>query len=84
MKNQETKDNRQHRHISRRGFVKATAAATAAFTIVPRHVLGAKGGVPPSDRLNIAVVGIGNMGKKDIKGCVGDKGEENSGVNIVA
>ncbi|MHC4359888.1 MAG: twin-arginine translocation signal domain-containing protein [Planctomycetota bacterium] len=41
MKNQETKDNRQHRHISRRGFVKATAAATAAFTIVPRHVLGA-------------------------------------------
>src|SRR5687768_7657526 len=34
----------------------------AGITIVPRHVLG-RGQTPPSDRLNIAGVGVGGMGK---------------------
>ena len=34
----------------------------AGLTIVPRHVLG-RGQTPPSDRLNIAGVGVGGMGK---------------------
>ena len=34
--------------INRRGFLKGTAAAVAGVTIVPRHVLGGPGNVPPS------------------------------------
>src|SRR5688500_10659323 len=48
--------------ISRRDFVSRAAATGAALTIVPRHVLG-RGQTAPSDRLNIAGVGIGGMGK---------------------
>lgn len=46
---------------SRREFVATGALAAAAFMIVPRHVLG-MGQTAPSDRLNIAVVGINGMG----------------------
>lgn len=47
---------------SRRDFVKKVAITGAGLTIVPRHVLG-RGQTPPSDRLNIAGVGVGGMGK---------------------
>jgi hypothetical protein len=42
--------------------VKDVAKTSAAFTIVPRHVLG-RGLTPPSDLLNIAGVGVGGMGR---------------------
>jgi hypothetical protein len=48
--------------ISRRGFVKTLASTGAGVAIVPRHVLG-RGQTAPSDRLNIAGVGVGGMGK---------------------
>ena len=51
--------------ISRRDFVRNAAATTAAVTIVPRHVLG-RGQTPPSDRLNIAGVGVGGMGRTNL------------------
>ncbi|MEO8521105.1 MAG: Gfo/Idh/MocA family oxidoreductase, partial [Acidobacteriota bacterium] len=47
--------------ISRRKFVTTVAATGAAFTIVPRHVLG-RGLQAPSDTLNIATVGINGQG----------------------
>jgi predicted dehydrogenase len=47
---------------SRRGFIKKSAAAFAAFTIVPRFVLG-KGYVAPSDQLTKGVIGVGSMGR---------------------
>src|SRR4029450_7971917 len=47
--------------ISRRQFVKTTAAAAAAFMIVPRHVLG-KGFQAPSDSVHIATVGLHGVG----------------------
>jgi len=50
--------------ISRREFLGSVAAA-AAFTIVPRHVLGGPRYVPPSEKLNIACIGIGGMGESD-------------------
>lgn len=40
---------------SRRDFLSRTAAATAAFTIVPRYVLGARGHTAPSEKLNVAM-----------------------------
>ncbi len=43
------------------------AAAVAAVTIVPRHVLGGPGQTPPSEKLNIAGVGIGGQGGWDLE-----------------
>lgn len=54
---------------SRREFVKQGATTAAAFTIVPRFVLG-KGYRAPSDTLYIATVGIGGKGKSDIAAFV--------------
>lgn len=51
---------------SRRGFIKNTAIAAAAFTIVPRFVLGGKGFTAPSDKLVIAGIGAGGKGESDI------------------
>ncbi len=51
---------------SRRNFIRAASSAVAAFTIVPRHVLG-RGQTPPSEKLNIAGVGIGGRGFGDLQ-----------------
>jgi predicted dehydrogenase len=48
---------------SRRDFLKKSAIAFAAFTIVPRFVLGGKGYVAPSDQLTKGVIGVGAMGR---------------------
>ena len=53
------------RKISRRDFI-GGAAAVAAFTIVPRHVLGGSGNTAPSEKLNIAGIGVGGRGQGDI------------------
>jgi hypothetical protein len=47
---------------SRRNFLAAASGAVFSFTIVPRHVLGGPGQVPPSERINLAGVGAGGMG----------------------
>jgi predicted dehydrogenase len=52
--------------ISRREFLGGGAAAIAAFTIVPRHVLGGTNHTPPSEKLNVAGIGVGGMGKSNI------------------
>jgi predicted dehydrogenase len=38
----------------------------STFSIVPRHVLGGQGQIPPSERVNIAGIGCGGMGGADI------------------
>lgn len=48
--------------ITRRAFIKSAAATTAAFSIVPRHVLGGPGHTPPSEVITRAVIGTGGMG----------------------
>jgi len=50
---------------SRRNFIKNSALAAAGFFIVPRHVLG-RGFIAPSDKLNIAGIGVGGMGAGDL------------------
>jgi hypothetical protein len=52
---------RIHR-LSRRSFLKESLAAGAAFTIVPRHVLGQPGTPPPSETLGGALIGVGGRG----------------------
>ena len=53
--------------MSRREFVGTAVAAVAGFTIVPRHVLGGPRYMPPSEKLNIAGIGVGGQGGKDIE-----------------
>jgi hypothetical protein len=53
---------------SRRDFLGQAGAATAAWTILPRHVIG-HGITAPSDKLNIAGIGVGGMGKENMGGC---------------
>jgi len=55
------------RTTSRRQFVKSATAGLAAFTIVPRHVLG-QGQTPPSEKLNVACIGVGNRGRASLHG----------------
>ncbi len=55
-------------NFHRRDFLKTSAAAAAAITIIPSHVMGkALGHVAPSDKLNIAGVGIGGKGRVNLK-----------------
>ncbi len=51
--------------LSRRQFIGAAGASAALFSIVPRRVLGGPGIVPPSDRVNVACIGVGGMGRNN-------------------
>ena len=48
--------------VSRRRFIGKTAAAAIGFSILPRRVLGGVGYVAPSDKVNIAIIGVGSQG----------------------
>jgi predicted dehydrogenase len=52
--------------LSRRKFIGAASGAIAAFTIVPRHVLGGSRFVPPSEKVNVAIVGCGGQGRTNM------------------
>ena len=51
--------------ITRRGLLGAAAGA-AALTIVPSSVMSAPGKTAPSDKLNIAGIGVGGMGGRNV------------------
>jgi len=57
------------KHISRRTFLGTTGAVAAGLTILPSKVVSGLGHKTPapSDKLNIAVVGIGGMGNTNLK-----------------
>ncbi|MDX2046066.1 MAG: Gfo/Idh/MocA family oxidoreductase [Chitinophagaceae bacterium] len=52
--------------LSRRKFVEITAASVAGFTILPRHVLGGKNYVAPSDKITLAYIGMGTQGIREL------------------
>src|SRR6266513_3565748 len=63
--------------LSRRKFLEQGAGAALALSVVPRHVLGGPGYVSPSDKVNIAFIGVGAQGlrvmlrflrEKDVQG----------------
>jgi predicted dehydrogenase len=58
--------------VSRREFVRAASLAAGAFTIVPRQVLARSGGTPPSGRLNVAGIGVGSQGFRDLEALAPD------------
>lgn len=52
--------------LARRKFIKESTAL-AGFTIVSSHVLGKTlGHIAPSDKLNIAGIGVGGMGRRNL------------------
>jgi predicted dehydrogenase len=53
--------------LSRRAFLGTTATAAAAFTIIPRYVIGGVGYTAPSDMINVAGIGVGSQGGGDIQ-----------------
>jgi len=58
--------------LSRREFLKvtsATAATIALPTIIPSSVLGANGQTPPSERINLGIIGCGSMGTSNLTLC---------------
>jgi len=52
---------------SRRQFIKKGAIASIGLTVVPSHVISGLGHKAPSDKLNIAGIGIGGKGHPNIK-----------------
>ncbi|MFO8000008.1 MAG: Gfo/Idh/MocA family oxidoreductase, partial [Marinilabilia sp.] len=63
--------------VTRRTFLKRTAAAATALiaapTIIPASAMGKNGHVPPSDRINLAFIGAGNQGCNDARSFLNDE-----------
>lgn len=49
--------------LSRREFISRSMVASAGLVILPAHTISGLGHTPPSDKLNIAGIGIGGKGK---------------------
>jgi len=52
----------KHEMVRRRDFIRKGAVTGIALTIIPRHVLGGKGYLSPSDQLTKGIIGTGGMG----------------------
>lgn len=57
----------ESKNMTRRSFIGTTGAVAAGLTIIPSSVVSGLGKRPPSDKLNIAVVGIGGMGNSNLR-----------------
>jgi predicted dehydrogenase len=62
-------DKKEKNTISRRRFIGNVSAAAAGFTILPSYVVGGLGHTPPSDKLNIAGIGVGGVGGTNVNNC---------------
>jgi predicted dehydrogenase len=60
------------RTLNRRQFMRRTGGLVAAFSFVPREVLGGPGHKPPSDKLNIAGIGVGGQGAANLRQLEGE------------
>jgi len=60
-------NSRKKKALTRRNFIRNSTLAGAGVLILPRHVLGGKGYVAPSDKLVIAGIGAGGKGESDIE-----------------
>jgi predicted dehydrogenase len=60
------KTNRRNPSLNRRRFLTSTTSVTLA-TLVPRYVLGGAASPPPSERLNVAIIGTGGQGITNLK-----------------
>lgn len=49
--------------MNRRNFFRKGTAAIVGFAIIPRHVLGGVNYTPPSDQINLGIIGCGTQGR---------------------
>jgi hypothetical protein len=54
------------KHTSRRNFLRTSVAGVTALTILPSSVIGGMGYPAPIDKLNIAAIGIGGVGFRNL------------------
>lgn len=54
--------------VHRRKFIVQSVKAAAAFTIIPRFVMGGRGFTPPSDKLTVGFIGTGKQGRILVNG----------------
>jgi len=54
------------KQISRRHFIGMTATTAGMFTVIPNYAVSGLGHVAPSDKLNIAGIGIGGKGRVNL------------------
>lgn len=52
---------------SRRNFLKGSICAITAPMLIPSHVLGRNGAVPPSEKIVLGALGIGPRGRRDLR-----------------
>ena len=65
--------------INRREFLGSAAAASLAFTVIPRQVLGGPGYTAPSDKITLGYIGCGTQGLREMASLV-----KNPSLQIVA
>jgi predicted dehydrogenase len=70
--------NEQSQSLPRRKFISMVGASAAAFTILPRHVLG-RGYIAPSDQVNLAYIGLGTQGIRELLPLI-----QNTGFRVIA
>src|SRR5665647_969048 len=52
--------------INRREFIGGVTTVAAGLTVVPRHVLGGNGFIAPCDKINVAYIGCGTQGLRQL------------------
>jgi len=52
--------------LDRREFLAAASTAAVTFSVVPSHVLGGPKHVPPSEKINVAYIGAGTQGIRQL------------------
>jgi len=67
------------KNMNRRELLGSAAASSIAFAVVPRHVLGGRNYVAPSDKVTVANIGCGTQGLREMPGML-----ENRDLQIVA
>ncbi len=63
---QQNSNRPQDSGLTRRKFLASSVAGAGTLLIVPRSVLGGPGYVPPSDKINVAIIGCGGQGLVDL------------------
>jgi len=66
----------QNRPMNRRRFLSSAALATAAFQVVPGHILGLNGATSANSKVNLAGIGTGGQGRGDLNNLA-EAGEAN-------
>ncbi len=63
--------NKKDQSRGRRNFIKTVTASFTGLTILPSSVVSGLGHTAPSDKLNIAGVGVGGIGRRDLRKITG-------------